>query len=348
MKVDILSINVDGIKESPGLSVAANDDAPVSQNNGKLPVLQNNNRPDIYVEFSQEDARPFTRMKGSTSSMDYSLMEGGGETLVDNSIMEGMRLIAHEALNNGQTSQNIITTIYAKNDQELFGVPASGVIPLPAGKSGLAFWAQGRGIMSTNYSKGVVWVKVPFQQYSVLFINMHLPVADTSKNNMGFNFRKNKFKEVLKKMKELIDNNTYVIIGGDLNFRMSKEGVDQLDEILKEGSLPIPLKEMPYPDGKAPIFTCKFKEAKANNNCRTTRINNTPGNCFDKKRIPSRCDRFLIGDKAGMKVLQQDTAVFLPKSDHNAIFASIELGASSGGGRRVTRKRRSKSRRTSL
>ena len=336
MKVDILSINVDGIKESPG------NDLPL--------LLQGDRRPDMYVEFSQEDARIFTPMKGSTSSMDYSLMEGGGETLVNDSIMDGMHLIAHEALNKGQTSQNIITTIYLKNDKELFGVPQSGVIALPAGKSGLAFWAQGRGILSTHYSKGVVWVKVPFQHYSVLFINMHLPVADTGKNNMGFNFRKNKFNEVLKKMKELIDDNTYVIIGGDLNFRMSKEGVDQLDQLLNGGSLPIPLKEMPYPEGKGPTFTCKFKESKTYNNCRTTRINNglKNTNCFDLKRIPSRCDRFLIGGKNGIKVIEQDSGVFLPKSDHNAIFASIELGVSSGGGRRVTRKRRSKSRRTSL
>ena len=347
MKIDILSINVDGIKESPGISVANNNAQLTLQNNHKLPILQNKEAPDIYVEFSQEDARPFRRIKGTTSSTDYSLMEGGGETLVSESIMEGMRLIAHEALNTGQTSQNIITTIFMKNDKELFGVPQSGVIPLPAGKSGLAFWAQGRGILSTNYSKGVVWVKVPLQDYSILFINMHLPVADTSKNNMGLNFRKNKFKDVLKKMKDLVDTKTYVIIGGDLNFRMSREGVDQLDEILKEASLPIPLKEMPYPDGKPPIFTCKFKEAKANNNCRGTRVNNTPGNCFDKKRIPSRCDRFLIGDKPGMKIIQQDAGMFLPKSDHNAIFASIELGGASGGGRRRMTRKRSRSKRTS-
>jgi len=336
MKVDILSINVDGIKESPG------NDLPL--------LLQGSEPADMYVEFSQEDARSFTPMKGSMSSTDYSLMEGGGETLVNDSIMDGMHLIAHEALNKGQTSQNIITTIYLKNGKELFGVPQSGVIALPAGKSGLAFWAQGRGILTTNYSKGVVWVKVPFQHYSVLFINMHLPVADTGKNNMGFNFRKNKFIEVLKKMKELIDDNTYVIIGGDLNFRMSKEGVDQLDELLKGDSLPIPLKQMPYPEGKGPTFTCKFKESKRYNNCRATRINNglKNTNCFNLKRIPSRCDRFLIGDKHGIKVIEQDSDVFLPKSDHNAIFASIELGASNGGGRRVTRKRRSKARRTSL
>jgi hypothetical protein len=254
-----------------------------------------------------------------------------------------MGLIVNEALNRGSSDQNIFVTIYLKKSlmSSMKGV-YSGSIPVPAGKSKWGFFAQSEVL---GFSKGAVWAKVYFQGYSILFVNMHLPV-DTNKENMGLNFRREKFAYVLDKIRGLVENDSYVIIGGDLNFRMSRSGTNQLDELLRTIALPIPLKQMPYPDGKSAMFTCKFKENTGASKCRTTRISNvakgisTSSSCFNKKRVPSRCDRFLIGAKPGIQVIDQDSLAFFPNSDHNAIYASIDIQNNVGGAkkRRATRK----------
>jgi exonuclease III len=308
MKIDIISVNINRVGVSPKKPLP--------------PFLKGTDR-DIYVEFTQEDARRFVSKRNLSYDKTFN------ETLVNKSELNGMSLIVNEALNVGSTDQNIFMTIYLKNSLANLitrGV-YSGSIPLAAGKSKWGFFAQSELL---GFSKGAVWAKIYFQNYSLLFVNMHLPV-DKNKENMGVDFRREKFIEILNKIRGLVENDTYVIIGGDLNFRMSRSGVDQLDELLRTIQLPIQLQELPYPQGKSAMFTCKFKENTASTNCRTTRIANvlkgrsTESSCFDKKRIPSRCDRFLIGAKPGIKVLDQDSFPFIHNSDHNAIYASIDI-----------------------
>jgi hypothetical protein len=50
--------------------------------------------------------------------------------------------------------------------------------------------------------------------------------------------------------------------------------------------------------------------------------------CVSEKRTPSRCDRILVhsADNISIKVLQHKGADLVDSSDHNALFATVELG----------------------
>jgi hypothetical protein len=126
----------------------------------------------------------------------------------------------------------------------------------------------------------------------------------------------------------LVDKDTTIIIGGDLNFRMDSNGTDQLNTILSSG-LPYHLREMISGDKR---LTCKF--TTTTRGCRTRRMP-TKGlrnflatiqtECGAAGRIPSRCDRFLIGGLKKPHVLFQGVEVFLPESDHNGIYTCFDL-----------------------
>jgi hypothetical protein len=51
--------------------------------------------------------------------------------------------------------------------------------------------------------------------------------------------------------------------------------------------------------------------------------------CVDEKRTPSRCDRILYhpGNSTTVKVLQHKGADLFDDSDHNALFATVEVTA---------------------
>jgi hypothetical protein len=364
MRVNVVSLNVDGIKRSPEI------DYP-----DKLPK-----DPDVYAEFTQEDARGrgiFKRLANAwTSELPESVSKelrpvwglfGGGESLVKNSALDGMNLLANVLLNEGATPQNVILRVYVKSSLRDQPTVESGKFAVQKGeKSGFVHMLQGLGGM---YSKGTAWAKLSFSRYSILFINMHLPVKTTAGRNgklknatLGNEYRIKMFKHVLRELRDKVDTNTYVIVGGDLNFRVDPDGNDQLDELLSAGSLPIPLKELPFPDGESPSFTCKFKE-NSNTNCRLTKVDQNidpleqayldpleqayPNlECADEDRILSRCDRFLIHKDRPIKVDHYLTDVLLPKSDHNAIYTSFRIGEQEGGRTRRSRvKRRRLSRR---
>jgi len=391
MRVNVVSLNVDGIKRSPEI------DYP-----DKLPK-----DPDVYAEFTQEDARGrgvfkrlangftkratniWTRGKGLFARFRNRLTRrnrepntrpasrrwsffGGGESLVKDSALDGMTLLANVLLNEGATPQNVILRVYVKSSLQDQPKVESGKIALQKGeKSGFVHMLQGLGGM---YSKGTTWAKLTFSRYSILFINMHLPVKTSTGWNgklknatLGNEYRTKMFKHVLTELRDKVDGNTYVIVGGDLNFRVGPDGNDQLDELLREGSLPIPLKELPFPDGESPSFTCKFKE-NSNTNCRLTKVDKNidpleqayldpleqayPNlECADEDRILSRCDRFLIHKDRPIRVDHYLTDVLLPKSDHNAIYTSFRIGEQEGGRTRrirVKRRRLSGRRRSSM
>jgi exonuclease III len=343
--VNIISLNVDGLKESP---------------NRELPSGLHSD-PDIYAEFTQEDARVvninqlnsvrtiYDPENNSTKILNRNnnnaSMIGGNDnmTLVKSSALKDMNLAAHISLNTTKTKQNIITNIFLKKGLVVLNVETGVIAVKPSqGKLGKfrAFF-QGH-IPSLGYSKGCVWVKLDFGTDSILFMNMHLPVDTGDKKTLGYSFRKKMFYKILRMLSDKVDRDTQVIVGGDLNFRM-EDNEDQLTRLLNNATrnnrnaIPIPLKELAFPDGQEPSFTCKFKEG-SDKDCRLTPVSEHKNlKCADESRAPSRCDRFLV--TGNPRVTLYDTGVLLDASDHNAIFASIEIGARSGGGKRVTRKR---------
>lgn len=381
MRVNIISLNVDGLERSPEL------DLPKK--------LQPN--PDIYVEFTQEDGRHVNPSKlakvnsinnvsnnnvsndapapgltndnmerirqaveekedanAAAEEPNYSTFQAGGAdniTLIDTNELKGMKLAAHISLNPVKTKQNIITNIFVRDGLHP-KVEMGGIAVKPkAGKVGkLIAFAQGVAShipgLHLGHSKGCVWVKLDFGMQSILFINMHLPVKTSERKNgtlknvtLGYEFRKKMFYGILKKLSDMVGDYTHVIVGGDLNFRMSADGTDQLTELLRQNSPKnsIPLKELHFPAGEEPSFTCKFKE-HSDKNCRLTHISEHKKlACADESRVPSRCDRFLV--MGNPKVSLYDTGVLLDQSDHNAIYASFDIG-SQGGGRRLTRRKR--------
>lgn len=335
MRVNVVSLNVDGLTKSPEI------DYPFF-----LPP-----NPDLYAEFTQEDARPVVLTPTTLQEIEL-LQDGGGEALVSEPALKGMRLITHVSLNDNKSAQNIVLNIYIK----ITGLQApeveQGKIVVPKGeKSGLVHFAQG---FLGMYSKGAVWAKLSFPRYSILFINMHLPVKTSEGSNgklknatLGNAYRTKMFKKILDLLSSKVDGNTHVIVGGDLNFRMNSKGEDQLDELLQGEGLPIPLKELPFPEGDKAAFTCKFKEAKdfRNDSCRLTELSNKSEvelPCADEKRNPSRCDRFLIHKHRTIRVDMYKTAVLLPDSDHNAIYTSFRIGEQEGGTRRKRGRRNSR------
>jgi hypothetical protein len=338
MRVNVVSLNVDGLTKSPEI---------------EYPFFLPDN-PDLYAEFTQEDARPVVLSPTTIQSIQL-LQDGGGEALVTDSALNGMRLITHVSLNDNKSAQNIVLNIYIKTSGIQAPEVEQGKIVVQKGeKSGLVHLAQG---FLGMYSKGAVWAKLSFPRYSILFINMHLPVKTTEGSNgklknatMGNAYRTKMFKQILDLLSSKVDGQTHVIVGGDLNFRMNSKGEDQLDELLKDADLPIPLKELPFPEGDKAAFTCKFKEAKnyRNDLCRLTELSDDSEAtlpCADEKRNPSRCDRFLIHKHRTIRVDMYKTAVLLPHSDHNAIYTSFRIGEQEGGtrrrrGRRLTRRRK--------
>jgi len=170
MRVNVVSLNVDGIKRSPEI------DYPE-----KLPK-----DPDVYAEFTQEDARGrgiFKRLANGFTKRTTNLWTkgkalfarlrnrftwrkrdlntkpasrwrffGGGESLVKDSALDGMNLLANVLLNEGATPQNVILRVYVKSSLQDQPTVESGKIALQKGeKSGLLHLAQG---LIGMYSKG--------------------------------------------------------------------------------------------------------------------------------------------------------------------------------------------------
>jgi endonuclease/exonuclease/phosphatase family metal-dependent hydrolase len=300
--------------------------------------LENNisGNPDIYVEMSQEDGRLVNN-----------------ESLVDGSILEenNFKLLIKDSINGKRTKQNIITSIFIKNHLNA-KVLAKGHIAVPPQPD---IWGKlkytGSFISSflpnkLGYTKGLLYIKINIKNQNILFLNMHLPVITKSKNGhpdditLGFDYRKNVFEKLLIKMMKLklIDSTTTVLIGGDLNFRQDKNGIDQLNVLLREKNgykttLTRKLKELSFPKDSHKRITCKFRNP--NKACRTRNmptgallanyISKVQKDCGDKHRIPSRCDRILIMSPNSINVNYYRSKFLQQNSDHNAVLASIDI-----------------------
>ena len=94
VNVNILSLNVDGVRESPNLDI------------NSIPF----DNPDLYVEFTQEDARPINTI-----------------SLVN---IPSYRQLGTYTLNPHRTAQNIITNIYVISDSLTFSLCANPILLL--------------------------------------------------------------------------------------------------------------------------------------------------------------------------------------------------------------------------
>jgi hypothetical protein len=302
VNVNILSLNVDGVKESPSLDI------------NSIPF----DNPNLYVEFTQEDARPTNTI-----------------SLVD---VPSYKQLGTYTLNSHRTAQNIITNIYVKEDFSDIEIINYGKIPIKFKENAkLLHGIQGTLSkipgQSVGYSKGGVFVKLRIEDKYILLLNLHLPV-NTKRENMGYNYRKQSLLNIINQVSKYIDNDTMLLIGGDLNFRMNRSGVNQLTTLLNSTNMR--LEELIIPEIDKKTFTCKFN-SDSDRDCRLSPINRENENSFEKlsynvqnrcgnsKRIPSRCDRFLIKSPYLLDVNRYTSLVLIDSSDHNAIFTSFNI-----------------------
>lgn len=287
--------------------------------------------PDIHVEATQEDQRTLN---------DHSIF---GPILTE----KGYSLFDMISLNRKPTDMNVVLRVYMKKGllgtqgltthqmgkqplPELNGPLGAGLLQAQAAANRLPFGNKG-------FTKGAVWIKV-YQPYPVLFINMHLPILKTKGDKgLGFYFRAQKLKEMLMqpKVRDLATSDTTVFIMGDLNFRINPDQHDQLTNLIA-ADIPF-LKELPFLRPEDRVITCKFEKDKGNS-CKNARKLQpvVPGgppmpmglsDCVSEKRTPSRCDRILVhsGDGISINVLQHKGSDLVDSSDHNALFATVEL-----------------------
>jgi hypothetical protein len=356
MKISIISLNMGSIDDLPKISIPA-----------KLAV-----NPDIYVEFTQEDGREPIEIESdigsNTNNTNYGTFSGGARTmsLVDTDKLLNMIQVAHISLNATKSEQNIITNIFVKKSLNLLNVE-TGIRSAKPRKGSFGNLLELAQNAIDSHSKGYVWAKLTFDKCSVLFVNMHLPVDTSNARTLGYEYRKNKFFKFLTELQEKLDDRTSIVVGGDLNFRREieltkNENSVQFNQLtrLVESEMPIPLKELPFTDGR-PKYTCKFKTVKSftkkkqrpmdpleYKRCRgegaviqSVGVVTEPisTDCLDLKRIPSRCDRFLVGGAGAstLTVSEHDSAMLVPESDHNAIYATFRIGPQLGGRRRTRR-----------
>ena len=293
--------------------------------------------PDIHVEATQEDFRPV-----NNNSIFGTILTNKGYGLFD-----------MVSLNQKRTDMNIVLRVYMKYDMldaQGMTTPQNGKRPLPTqnGQVGLTL-LKGQGLAAglpfgtTGFSKGAVWVKV-FQPYPMLFINMHLPILKKKGDRgLGFNFRAQKLKEILflPAVRSLATSDTTVFITGDLNFRINPDQHNQLTNLLSS-NIPF-LQELPFLRPEDRVITCKFEKGRGEACAAARKLQPVfPGGpplpagmdyCVDEKRTPSRCDRILYhpGDETTVTVLQHKGADLFDDSDHNALFATVDVTGFSRG-----------------
>ena len=287
--------------------------------------------PDIHVEATQEDFRPL-----NNNSIFGTVLTNKGYGLFD-----------MVSLNQKRTDMNVVLRVYMKYDMlnsQGMTEPQNGKRPLPElnGQVGLAL-LKGQGIAerlpfgTKGFSKGAVWVKV-YQPYPMLFINMHLPILKKKGDRgLGFNFRTQKLKEILflPAIRSLATSDTTVFITGDLNFRINPDQHNQLTNLLSS-NIPF-LQELPFLRPEDRVITCKFEKGRGEACAGARKLQPVfPGgpplpagmeDCVDEKRTPSRCDRILYhpGNETTVNVLQHKGADLFDDSDHNALFATVEV-----------------------
>jgi len=340
LKIAILSQNA--VSESIGLNI---DD-----------IIKET--PDVYVEMTQEDKR--FNDKGTIISSEF---------INNYNLLHSISLLGLTQF----SGFNIVMKIYVnKNYKDKITVERDGQIKLNSSESIFAS-------INPITIKGAVYVKLNIpNQKPIMLVNAHLPMLKTKDENgnitddLGLEFRTKSLLQVLDNIKKNgLDHDTTLVFGGDLNYRITHNGIDQLTELLKHNN--------PFKDNRKPLleldmneadktFTCKFQEKNPDENCRNTIEpasidkgdgkndvasieTNVQQKCGDAKRFPSRCDRFLISESNDAKigVLVHKGHYFKEiKSDHNTLYAVItydnpnlvEFISKNGGKKNKSRKSR--------
>lgn len=239
-------------------------------------------------------------------------------------------ILSEIALNkpSANTHQNVKMTVYGKigkqytiNNGEIHVSPKDGIKG--------AFYNLGQ--VATGFSKGAVWTKITMDAYSILIVNCHLPMD--SDITAGYEYRRKTLYKILTELRFQMDTRTYLIVTGDLNFRMDLTGRNQLNILLEEEH-PFHLKDASSLNDAShnpKKYTYKFDEKRSYDTCRlqNVRAGLPPANmsCFvtkDSKRHPSRTDRVLLGDPT-LKVTHYETFVLGATFDHNGIYCILDL-----------------------
>jgi len=293
MKISIFSQNLAG-KNLP------------SDENDAFTNIGENIKPDIYVEYTQEDNRNIN-----------------SNSLIPGRFLDGYSPLCVQSLSTKQPF-NIITKVYTKSDN--YVKIDSGSIKLNKFSGSVTSMVE-RSLrrIITNPTKGSTWVLIKnadIADYNILLVNMHLPI-DTGKyslfknESLGNEHRKESMISILRKIYQKIykrvDIKTLkVFIGGDLNFRVIHK-TNQLTNFLKSEIFPF------FELSRNLGSTCKYLTT-----CSVDRTDNIE--CLDPSRSPSRCDRFLTNiPLSNLNILSESNIVFNPGLDHNGIAISIEL-----------------------
>jgi hypothetical protein len=264
--------------------------------------------PDIYVEMTQEDSRP---------PRNNMLIPNG--TFQKNNI---------NSLWNYPYPYNIVLKIYTNDSNATF---ENNVIQVDKD--------NGNRISIQWPTKGAVCTKMTTQGQKFLFVNMHLP---SKTDPAGYEARKAALTNIIQQLINtgFLDENTTLIMGGDLNFRINAStNKDELTQFLATNIATKKIEEFIFPNPNDKKFTCKLRTENVNN-CRNTpepsvvdgtdtatsediqKITGLQNECGYADRYPSRCDRFLYHSTVHeFKVLKHTGTYLEPlKSDHNAIY----------------------------
>jgi endonuclease/exonuclease/phosphatase family metal-dependent hydrolase len=288
--------------------------------------------PDIYIEMTQEDKRKLPVMSENFLT-NYTNVHN--ENLLKLTNWSGYNVKIKVFRSNEYTPNN-----------DMFKIIAHGSISV---KNKPGFFSR----INPLVTKGAVYVKLQIDNNDpIVFVNAHLPMLKERDANgevtdsLGNDFRTQTFLNILEKLSEdnIINNNTTLFFGGDLNFRITRDGSDQLTNLLKDRSNQLGIKELDFVNKEHKRFTCKFQNFTSANSCRNSsvpdnvdsgeKLNNEDfeamrsiqNDCGVPDRLPSRCDRFLV--KPGLN--SSITTIihkgeFFPEiqSDHNTLYAVI-------------------------
>ena len=164
------------------------------------------------------------------------------------------------------------------------------------------------GYSKKTIAKGCLFASITIHNIPLQFFVCHLP-SDPN----DFNSRDECINPIIQKHQH---KKAIIVVSGDLNYRVNKTDNykcdikkikdDQLGNSLKTSLNKLHLKE----------DTIDF--------CQTCRLNNNRK--YDKKRIPSWCDRILYRDDDNkMKIHEYSSFDLSPTSDHMAVYSVFEL-----------------------
>lgn len=313
--------------------------------------------PDIYIEFTQEDNRSDpdnTILDNNFIKNNYQIMNmkqssrpltiTGGYNIVSKIFKK-----KHSTITIGDNIEN--TVIYISTDGSIVGHTP---------------------VFST---KAAVCTKLRINEQAMLFVNLHLPMLP-GKPGLGVEARTGALKGVISNLitNNILTNETTLIIGGDLNFRIDENGEDQLSKLLKTNLF------KPYTSilenrilgefsNTQNMFTCKLKNKlnilantykRGITQCRQTEVSGdllkdaqkqVQEHCGVDNRLPSKCDRFLISKTADILINPKKyQAIYLEdiKSDHNAVYSIFTVSSpqKAGAKRRKYTKRNYRKRKT--